>query len=67
MKQASKLRVAREIIENKIAECMIQLRNSSDEELQKKYKILINIREEIYKGNIKEIDKVIKEEGSKND
>ena len=70
MEQASKLSVAMEIIENEIGKCMVELRNSTDDVLQKRYNNLIEIREEIYKGNNQVIDKMIEKimrEERKND
>lgn len=64
----AKISIAMELIENKIANCLIKRRSSKDEEVEKMYSSLIIEREEIYKGNYKVIDKIITEAGEdKND
>lgn len=61
MNEACKLSVAMEMIENKIAQSMIKMRETKDSKEEENYKNLIKTREEIYKGNMNEINKIIKE------
>ena len=62
MNQTSKLSVAMELIEKRIAECSIKLHETKEnKELNKKYQELLRIRDKIYKNNENEIDKIIEE------
>lgn len=66
--EEAKISIAIELIESKIANCMLRRRETKDEEIEEEYKFLILDRDEIYKGNYKIIDKIIKEAGEdKND
>ena len=68
MNQASKLSVAMELIEKRIAECSIKLHEiKENEELNKKYQELLRIREKIYKNDEKEIEAIIEERKQQND
>ena len=60
MNQASKLRVAMELIEKQIAEISKKMHNS-EEKLNVKYQELLKTRDKIYKNNENEIDKIIEE------
>ena len=59
MTEAGKISIAMELIENEIGKCMNKMRESKDEKKEQKYKELIKIRNEIYKGNYEIINKVI--------
>lgn len=65
--EASKLRIAIDIIEDKIAKKSIEMRKCED--LEKKEKIkneftqLLEISNEIHRGNSKYIDEIIKRNG----
>lgn len=59
MIEASKISIAMELIQNEIGKCMNKMRESKDEKSEQKYKELIAIRNEIYKGNYEIINKVI--------
>lgn len=66
--EEAKISIAIELIESKIANCMLRRRETKDEEIEEEYKFLILDRDEIYKGNYKIIDKIINEAGEdKND
>ena len=63
MNQTSKLSVAMELIEKRIAECSIKLHETKEnKELNKKYQELLRIRDKIYKNDEKEIEAIIIEE-----
>lgn len=61
MKDVSKLSIAMDIIENQIAEYMINTRNGKSEPNEKIYKNLLDKKDKIYNGNIDEINNIIKE------
>lgn len=68
MNQASKLSVAIELIEKRIAECSIKLHETKEnQELNEKYQELLRIRDKIYKNDEKEIEAIIEERKQKND
>ena len=68
MNQASKLRVAMELIEKRIAEYSIKLHETKENEgLNKKYQELLIRRDKIYKNDEKEIEAIIEERKQKND
>ena len=63
MNQTSKLSVAMELIEKRIAECSIKLHEAKEnKELNKNYQELLRIRDKIYKNDEKEIEAIIIEE-----
>lgn len=63
MNQTSKLSVAMELVEKRIAECSIKLHETKEnKELNKKYQELLRIRDKIYKNDEKEIEAIIIEE-----
>lgn len=59
MEEPLKLTIAINILERKIAELNIQLSKDYNEELENELKKLLDMREEIYKGNKSLIKKVI--------
>lgn len=66
--EASKISIAMELIEQKIADCMRRRRKSKDEDIQNEYRKLLLDRDQIYKGNYDVINKIINEVGvNKND
>ena len=66
--EASKISIAMELIEQKIADCMRRKRKSKDEDIQNEYRKLLSDRDQIYKGNYDVINKIINEVGvNKND
>ena len=66
--EASKISIAMELIEQKIADCMRRKRKSKDEDIQNEYRKLLLDRDQIYKGNYDVINKIINEVGvNKND
>lgn len=68
MNQASKLSVAIELIEKRIAEYSIKLHEVKEkEEINKKYQELLIKRDKIYKNDEKEIEAIIEERKQKND
>ena len=69
MNQTSKLSVAMELIEKRIAKCSIKLHEEKEnKELNKNYQELLRIRDKIYKNDEKEIEVIIeKERQQKND
>lgn len=58
---AAKISIAMDLIESKIAKCMIKKRESKEAEIEREYKRLLLEREEIYKGNYEVINKIINE------
>ena len=65
---ASKISIAMELIEQKIANCMRARRKSKDENIENEYRKLLSEKEQIYKGNYDVINKIINEVGEdKND
>lgn len=58
----TKISIAMELIDNKIGNCMARRRINRNEKIEKEYNDLILIREEIYKGNYNEINKIIDNE-----
>lgn len=65
---ASKISIAMELIEQKIANCMRTRRKSKDENIENEYRKLLLDRDQIYKGNYDVINKIINEVGEdKND
>lgn len=56
-----KISIAMELIENKIGNCMAKRRMIKDEKIEEEYNKLLLTREEIYKGNYSEINKIIDE------
>ncbi len=70
--EASKLRMATDIIESKIAQKSIEIRQCNDEQkskvLTKQFEDLIRIQDMVQLGNDKFVDEVIKRNGGrKND
>lgn len=63
-----KSEIAREAIDREVGECIVKLRTNKTKELEKRHKELVQQREEIYKGNIEAINKLIARLGdNKND
>lgn len=58
----TKISIAMELIDNKIGNCMARRRINRNEKIEKEYNNLLLIREEIYKGNYNEINKIIDNE-----
>jgi len=66
--EATKIKKAMQLIEEKIARCMVKKRSEKSEETKEEYNKLLIKREEIYKGNYEIINEIIKEaEEKKND
>ncbi len=66
MNQASKLSIAMELIEKQIAEFSVKSHNTNEnEELNKKYQELLEIRDKIYKNDENKIEEIIKKEREK--
>lgn len=61
--EASKISIAMELIEQKIANCMRKRREAKDEKTEIEYKNLLSDRDQIYKGNYEVINKMINEVG----
>lgn len=65
---ASKISIAMELIEQKIADCIRKRREAKDEKTEIEYRNLLSDRDQIYKGNYDVINKIISEVGEdKND
>jgi len=63
--EATKISIAMQLIEEKIARCMVKKRSEKSEETKEEYNKLLIKREEIYKGNHEIINEIIKEAGEK--
>lgn len=59
--EESKMSIAMELIENKIGNCTARKRKIKDDRIEEEYNKLLLEREEIYKGNYNEINKIIDE------
>lgn len=62
---ATKISIAMDLIESKIAKCILKKREVKDEKIEREYQNLLLEKEEIYKGNYEVINKIINEIGEK--